>query len=199
MIFPFGEVAEPLVNNPALGEDYSVHMSTLSDEEVDRIRVYGDRLATKSVLLFGAHDEAQVKVQGARIPVDDESRWIYERMASLTHEINAESYQYDLTGFHESFYYLTYDSAVGAHFNWHLDFGPQTPAPRKLSLILQLSDPSEYDGGDFDIMTPRGHVRTHKCRGIVTAMPSYKIHRVTPVTRGIRRTVAMFAVGPNFR
>jgi len=193
MIYPF---AAPY-NDPALNEHLTQHESGLTADELDRIRQLGDELDTTNVKLFGKSDDSKVKATGSHFPLNDETAWLYDRMAALAGEINAANYRYDLTGFHENFYFLRY--GAGNHFDWHLDIGGATPAPRKLSLILQLSDPSEYDGGELDVLVGAHHWRAEKVQGLVTAFPAFKVHRVTPVTRGIRRTLAMFLVGPNFR
>jgi PKHD-type hydroxylase len=193
MIHPF---ASP-PNNPDANEHMTYHETGLTGEEINLIRSIGDVLDVKPLALFGKHDESHVKASGARFPLNDETRWVYDRMAKAAMAINAAIYRYDLTGFEENFHYLTY--RAGQHFNWHLDMGQHTPAPRKLSLILQLSDPEEYEGGDFDVMVATRHIRTLKRRGSIIAFPAYKIHRVTPVTSGVRRTLSMFVVGPNFR
>lgn len=184
-------------NDPALNEHLTQHESGLSDDELDRIRSIGDALGTTNVKLFGKSDDSKVRATGSHFPLNEETEWLYKKMAALAQRINAENYRYDLAGFHENFYYLQYSD--GDHFDWHLDIGRQTPAPRKLSLVLNLSDPSEYDGGDFDVLVAIDHWRAEKGRGLVTAFPAFKVHRVTPVTRGVRRTLAMFLTGPNFR
>lgn len=193
MIYP---LASP-PNDPALNEHLTQHESGLTVDELERIRTIGAELATTNVKLFGKSDPSRVKATGAHFPLTDETAWLYTRMAAVAAEINAENYRYDLTGFHENFYFLRYD--VGDHFDWHLDMGPQTEAPRKLSLVLQLNDPSEYEGGEFDVLVAHHHRRAAKVQGLITAFPAYKIHRVTPVTRGVRYSLAMFLHGPNFR
>jgi PKHD-type hydroxylase len=62
-----------------------------------------------------------------------------------------------------------------------------------------LSDPSEYDGGDLEIFTGTESVALEKKKGIIHAFPSYVMHRVTPVTRGTRRTLVVWIAGPKFR
>jgi PKHD-type hydroxylase len=71
--------------------------------------------------------------------------------------------------------------------------------PRKLSVVLQLSDPSEYEGGDLEIMNCSEPTQVKKEKGLVTAFPSFMLHRVTPVTKGIRRTLVVWLTGPRFR
>lgn len=194
MIYPF----ESPYNDTLLNRHFVQRDSGLTGEEIDRVRAYGDALTTRPVKLYGEHNETHVKASGADFPLNDETRWLYEKMTEAARFINARFFQYDLTGFHENFYFLSYE-APGEHFNWHVDIGGLTPAPRKLSLTLQLSDPSEYEGGDFDVLVATDHQRAEKARGLITAFPSYKIHRVTPVTAGRRRALTMFLVGPNFR
>lgn len=184
-------------------EDFcNVHVaqaqSGLSNEELDRIRAYGDSLDTTNVKLYGHYSEENVKAIGSHFPLNDETSWIYNRMAGLVNEINDSTFKFDLTGFKENFYYLTY-SEPDEHFGWHIDIGAETPAPRKLSVVLQLSDPSEYEGGDFEVLVAQHHVTAKKEKGIITAFPSFKIHRVTPVTKGKRRVLSVFTHGPNFR
>lgn len=173
------------------------HDSLLSPEEIGRIREFGDALEQTSVKLYGESDKSQVDARGSHFPLNAKTQWLYEKMEAAAQRLNQSDYHYDLIGFCENFYYLRY--SAGEHFNWHVDMGAETPAPRKLSLVLQLSDPAEYDGGDFDVMLATDFARANKALGSIIAFPSYKIHRVTPVTRGERRTLTMFASGPNFR
>jgi PKHD-type hydroxylase len=36
-------------------------------------------------------------------------------------------------------------------------------------------------------------------RGTVIAFPSYVLHRVTPITSGVRKALVVWAMGPKFR
>lgn len=173
--------------------------SGLTREEVDKIRLVGDALEFTDVKLYGRSTSDKVNARGAHFRLTEETRWVYERMAALVARINAATYRYDLTGFHENFYYNVYDGSYGQHFNWHLDSGYQTPAPRKISAVLQLSEPDEYEGGDFEVMVGANALAADKGFGMISVFPSFRLHRVTPVTSGIRRTLVMFAAGPDFR
>lgn len=188
----------PLENNVERCGLYIQKPSLLSNEQIDKIREYGDTLETTSVKLFGKHDERHVKATGSHMPLNDETRWLYDHMAKFAQEINEETYQYIITGFEENFYYLSYQEP-NEHFGWHIDAGPKTKTPRKLSIVLQLSDPTEYDGGDLELFFGMNPCKTTKLKGLVTVFPSPTVHRVTPVTRGIRKTLTIFAAGPRFR
>jgi predicted 2-oxoglutarate/Fe(II)-dependent dioxygenase YbiX len=55
-------------------------------------------------------------------------------------------------------------------------------ATRKLSMVLQLSDPSEYEGGELQILDKANPETVTKQKGMITVFPSYTLHQVTPVT-----------------
>lgn len=173
--------------------------SGFSREEIERIRAVGDALEFTDVKLYGRYTPEMVKARGAHFRLSEETRWVYERIAARVAQINAESYRFDLDGFYENFYYQTYDASEAQHFNWHYDAGDRTPAPRKLSAVLHLSDPDEFEGGDFEVMVGMNPVAADKDLGLLTVFPSHRLHRVTPVTAGKRRTLVGFVGGPEFR
>ena len=84
----------------------------------------------------------------------------------------------------------TYD--LGAEYNWHLDIGPGEAGRRKLSASVQLSNPSDYDGGDLEIWGASGGERGW---GALIVFPSYMLHRVSPITRGVRHSLVAWARG----
>lgn len=73
---------------------------------------------------------------------------------------------------------------------------------RKISLTINLSDPSTYDGGDIEFSSPSGEVfkpKTGRKRGSVIVFPSFVKHRVTPVTKGTRYSLVVWITGPPFK
>lgn len=130
-----------------------------------------------------------------------ESLWIYDRLSYVMRDLNKEVFGFDLQGFYDGLQYTVYDATDGNQefYTWHVDcFGKRDEPCRKLSLVLQLSDPFDYEGGELQL---HGNVRTSipKSLGKITVFPSYTLHRVTPVTSGIRRTLVAWAVGPEYR
>jgi PKHD-type hydroxylase len=88
----------------------------------------------------------------------------------------------------------------GSHYDWHHDvnFSNEEYYDRKISVIVQLSDPSDYEGGDFQfktIETPTGF----KTQGSILCFLSYNEHRVTPVTEGTRYSLVNWMEGPRWR
>ena len=74
------------------------------------------------------------------------------------------------------------------------------PHNRKFSIVMQLSDPSEYEGGDLElwfggnapIQGPRG-------KGVGVLFPSYAMHRVTPITKGLRKSLVLWVGGSHYK
>jgi len=130
------------------------------------------------------------------LPKTDEFLDIYKTFHELIGRCNNEFYQFKLTEITEHIQYTVYNSEDQGYYDWHIDMGPDK-ARRKLSLVCQLSDPSEYEGGELQINT--GHVMIpEKDKGTVILFPSYLLHRVTPVTKGTRRSLVLWIEGPAF-
>jgi PKHD-type hydroxylase len=130
------------------------------------------------------------------LPKTDEFVELYKIFHQLISKGNEEFYKFRLSEITEHIQYTVYNSEDEGHYDWHLDMGPNK-ARRKLSLVCQLSDPSEYEGGELQINTGRVFV-AEKEKGTVILFPSYLMHRVTPVTKGIRRSLVLWIEGPAF-
>ena len=113
--------------------------------------------------------------------------------------MNSQFYKFELTGFGEALQLTNYDHSEQGMYGWHQDYGSVGGPSRKLSLVLQLTDPSEYEGGNLQIMTSGEPINVHKQRGLVTVFPSYTVHQVTPVTQGSRQSLVAWITGPEFR
>lgn len=99
--------------------------------------------------------------------------------------------------------YTTYHSNENGKYDWHCDtfWANPTAYDRKISVVMQLSDPSEYEGGDFEIdshyaQLPKEEIRA---KGTVIVFPSFLHHRVTPVTKGTRRSLVSWVEGHKFK
>lgn len=126
---------------------------------------------------------------------------IWEKLAHAAAEVNREFFNFDLTGFYESMQLSIYSQDSKDHYSWHIDSGIKTDAvPRKLSMSLLLSDPREFEGGELQVKVFNDEAHTLEAKkGRAWFFPSYTLHRVTPVTRGIRRSIVLWIGGPAFR
>jgi PKHD-type hydroxylase len=71
--------------------------------------------------------------------------------------------------------------------------------PRKLSFTLVLSDTKTFKGGDLEFDTGGPYVAAEQKRGRIIAFPSFVKHRVTPIKKGVRKSVVWWVLGPKFK
>ena len=133
--------------------------------------------------------------QIAWIEPDPDAQWLYHRLAVMFAQVNA-AYRFELTGFAEALQFTCY--GPGQYFGWHVDIGADDTSSRKLSVTIQLSAPDDYAGGDLTFHGA-ADMPIARARGCATFFPSYLAHQVTPVTRGLRRSLVAWAYGPAFR
>lgn len=174
-----------------------------TEEQIQNIIRYGDSLRPSTSSIGEKNKTKEIadirKSKNSWIKLNDETAWLYDSMAYIARQLNGQYFDFDLYGFVEDFQYTVYDGNMEDHYSWHVDKGRSTLAPRKLSLVLQLSDPSEYEGGDLELQYDTFSTKAIKRKGILYAFPSWILHRVTPVTSGIRRSLVVWVAGPKFR
>jgi len=70
---------------------------------------------------------------------------------------------------------------------------------RKLSMVVQLSDPAGYIGGNLQLMVSGAAKSMPRDRGSVVIFPSWQVHRVTPLESGVRYSLVAWIWGESFR
>lgn len=176
--------------------------NAFSDEEIAKIIAYCDTLPKDQGLLGtgeGRIDDEYRRSTVAWAHHIEDTAWFFDRMAWIARQLNGQFYRFDLYGFCEPMQYTAYDESNKGCYDWHVDAGTGEQTPRKLSLVLQLTDPEEYEGGDLEILRTRHPEQVLRKKGLVAAFPSYTLHRVTPVTKGHRRTLVVWVNGPQFK
>ena len=115
--------------------------------------------------------------------------WIWDIIRKFVNTANINAgWNFDLTKI-EPVQFTSYKKTN--HYDWHQDCWPTVNKEglnRKLSCIIQLSDPKKYNGGDFEFYHWAPNLRREtlfdkKEQGTVVVFPSYNFHRVTPVTK----------------
>jgi PKHD-type hydroxylase len=137
------------------------------------------------------------------IPKNQTWGWLYKRLHDCIIRANVENWNFTVTSIDTEIQYSEYEASQNGHYTWHADMDSGDFSLRKLSVIVQLSSPEEYDGGVIEFFTG-GNYETMKKpvvreKGLVTIFPSYMIHRVTPVTRGTRKSLVLWAGGCQFK
>lgn len=174
-----------------------------SQEELDRIYKNLENVPFNRATTIGSSSNDSVRRSNIKwIPYSEEWAWVYEKLIAMANEANEQLWDFDLTTAPEMIQYTEYDAAELGHYDWHQDIGPGGASARKVSLTVQLSGANEYEGGELQIWdggdlsdaktTPRG-------AGNVVIFPSYMPHRVSPVTKGIRRSFVLWVGGGHYK
>ena len=146
-------------------------------------------------------------------------QWIYDIINPFIHSANKNAgwnFQWD---WNESSQFTIYEK--GHYYGWHSDRSEKTldiltkkghknykGKTRKLSLTLQLTDKTEYEGGDFQFMwikdSTKGSlniitVDDAKDIGTVIIFPSFIHHQILPITKGKRESLVNWSLGKGFR
>ncbi len=134
--------------------------------------------------------------------VDDlpQAAWVMDLMIAQVARVNRERFGFDLTDFGESAQIARYGAEREGHFDWHADIGAGSwAARRKLTIVVQLSDPADHAGGTLDLRADSAITSAPRQRGLATVFPAFVLHRVTPLTQGTRWSLTLWAHGPAFR
>ncbi len=158
----------------------------------------------------------QHSIRDSRVDWLPSYHWIVGLCYHYVLRANRENFLYDISGFdHESMQYTSYNE--GEYYNWHVDAGldsyykpvennqenfviRNSEEIRKLSVIVQLSDPEEYEGGEVQLMGDDGSTFfLPKVRGTVIVFDSRMRHRVKKIASGHRQSLVGWVVGPRWK
>jgi len=119
-------------------------------------------------------------------------------------EINQQYFRYDIQMLN-FLQFTEYSESYSGKYEVHTDCFDSTDSDgiewsRKLSFTIQLSEPSDYEGGelcfpDNDAYNPE----SVKARGTLISFGSFNPHGVTPVTKGNRYSLVGWVLGPRWR
>lgn len=128
------------------------------------------------------------------------SAWVFRRLLDTFAAANRGHFEFALEEFSERMQVARYSAQANGFFDWHIDFGEgPVAARRKLTMVVQLSDGESYEGGELE--TNSDGVVRQACRlaGAALLLPSFVLHRVSPVTHGERYSLTLWSHGPAFR
>ena len=178
----------------------------LSKKEVmARTGLYGDKKLNKQELL-------DLKRTRNSDLVWLEEPWIYKELQPYIHKANKNAgwnFQWDTS---EAIQFTKYK--LNQYYDWHCDSWDKPDKNnkiRKLSMTCQLTDGSEYQGGEleFDFRNYNPHMREEVKhlkqakeilpKGSIIVFPSFVWHRVKPVTKGVRYSLVMWNNGYSYK
>ena len=127
-----------------------------------------------------------------------EDRSLSTFMAAKLKECNSEMFSFKISQFSECIEYREFDETYKNTEDWMMDVQGKN-IQRKLSGIMFLSDPSEYEGGELWMISSTGtHMINKKRKGDIIVFPSYLMYRISEIKKGTLKIIACWAEGPSF-
>jgi PKHD-type hydroxylase len=180
------------------------------ESQMQDSRLYGDAL-----------NKDRRNSKNAWIPTH---HWIGGFIWHYVQRANRENFLYDIRNIDgENIQFTKYNE--GEFYTWHNDAGlsshykpvsvgnrgnggeiaqdfinEKCELIRKLSVVVQLSNPEDYEGGNLQILDEGGqsYIAPRK-RGTVIIFDSRSQHRVLKVTKGTRKSLVSWVVGPRWK
>ena len=174
--------------------------------------IFTPKLCKKIIDLSNKLKKEQGKIGNKEISKEEEKKlrqstitWIefnkmqpvYDDIKNLIQKINQNHFGFSNIKIIEPAQVSKYSK--GQFYDWHTDSSidmDNEPPVRKLSMTLLLNDPNEFEGGNLEIA---GKKMLHMKQGHAAIFASFLQHRVTPVTKGVRRSLVMWFGGEPFK
>lgn len=188
--------------------------------EKDLENNFDDQMKDSELTATGAVNKQIRNSQNAWVPT---THWLGGFMWHYVQRANRENFLYDLHSIDgEAMQYTRYGE--GEYYKWHNDsdlaahYKPisqnttnlddligdhlrtNTEYIRKLSFVLQLSNPDDYEGGNLQLMDEEGesYIAPRK-QGTVILFDSRSRHRVQKIRSGVRKSIVGWVVGPRWK
>jgi PKHD-type hydroxylase len=196
----------PPHSNPNEGLPFVIWPDAFSEDEVNKIIEIGEEQILDNANVVDSIDKSREdsnvrKSKVSWIHLNSKSSWLYDKATAYARRVNGEYYRFDMDGLYESMQFTVYEDKEKDFYHWHQDIGVYSTVSvtRKISMSLLLSNPDDYEGGDLEIWGSTGIVQAPKVKGMPVFFPSYLLHRVTPVTKGTRKSLVVWYGGPAFK
>ena len=196
----------------------------LSDDEIKKIKDYTKKLVEETARINHQEQEKPKKeftldyhiknTERGIVPrkrstkikwifLEKEIEWLFKKLVDKIRQVNQDNFDLQLK-FVENLQFSEYNEKDNGFYDKHNDSGRAGSLHnfvdiRKLSFTIQLTDESEYTGGEL-ILYPEGDkCVAPKKKGTIIFFESNISHEVTPVTKGVRHSLVSWVQGPNIR
>jgi|DEB0MinimDraft_4_1074332.scaffolds.fasta_scaffold31456_2 PKHD-type hydroxylase len=203
---------------------YRFYPAYFSPDQVRRIRTICEKGEEEDAKTYGSKG-LNPKVRKNKISWHSNEE-LFGMISPLMSEANQSSgWNIDITAIEPCQYTIYYDD--NNHYHWHSDTivedamlqpgaqGVLAGTVRKVSCVIQLTDPSSYEGGEFEFLQGKERdgdldgdgfmkyepfsVPQFRQLGTVLFFQSQTFHRVKPVKSGTRRSLVCWFRGPPWR
>ena len=167
-------------------------------EECETISKYSESLPPEPGLTTGKQQQKARSSTIARVPVNAESNWMYQRLVQTIELTNPNTFQFEGLNVGEPIQLTQY--VENDFYDWHIDAVPfpESPPVRKVSCSVLLTGSTEFDGGEMQVRAWNEEtIKLEQGQGLFFA--SFLQHRVLPITAGMRRSMVIWYNGPAFK
>ena len=176
---------------------YQIWSSVITTNQIDKIIECALSQPVQKANIFSIENPMEIIRSSSIRWLSDV--WIKKMLWEYVKKANNNAFNFDIKN-QADIQFTEYTAKQNDHYDWHHDvhWNGETDFDRKISITLQLSDPKEYDGGDFEF----DEINTNadfKTKGTLLIFPSYLRHRVLPVTSGVRRSLVAWFWGPKWK
>ena len=192
---------------------YYVEHSGLSNFEIESFkRIFEENKNLQQDAMVGGIQNVNPDIRISEVVwLNDELSQKYQcqdtimKIYNTINSINERCFKFDLQ-FTDTFQITRYDESNQGFYRPHCDTdSTQGNVTRKLSFVIQLSDLSEFEGGDFVYFNETEYLNLRQdfpqslSKGNVIVFPSFIPHGVMPVTKGTRYSLVGWCKGPRFK
>ena len=128
------------------------------------------------------------------VPFAEHYKWLYEVVRGVAMDLNDEHYRFEISGI-QQLQILRY--RPGQFFLPHFDCFDGSD--RKLTMVINLSDPSEFLGGGLRVECDLNGKENAKKLGAATIFPAYIRHQALPVFWGSRWVLVAWLTGGQWK
>jgi len=198
---------DPIERNSVL-YSYCYWDDAFSDKEIDEMCNFFSQHEVERATILNKNKPLDETMRRSNVKFfyrDENTFRVFDRLNETIENLNDKFYNFVLNGY-ESFQYTEYDAHEKGEYNFHMDtfFGKEETLlqTRKLSLVMCLNRPGiDFEGGQFyiNVGSEKEAHEVEMKKGRIIVFPSFLIHRVAPVTKGKRKSLVIWVVGPKFR
>lgn len=134
-----------------------------------------------------------------KIVLSSKEKQLAEELKHPAKKANESLYGFNVWYESDIIQYTTYNSEKQMCYPIHSDsVWSGKPVVQKLTVVVGLTNSSEYEGGEF-VFLDRRDDPIRLTSGQVIVFPSIVLHEVRPVTKGVRNTLVTWFKGPRWQ
>jgi PKHD-type hydroxylase len=122
----------------------------------------------------------------------------FQHIRSITKQANDEIYDFRLLGIIDQDFPQIFKYSENDYYDWHIDITPMATT-RKMSFIINLSDKSEYQGGELEFLNTDTSKIDCNTKGSIVIFPSFLTWKINSVTSGEKNIILGNVHGAIFR